>query len=101
MACAYCGEPMALGRATCGDSFCQQADAMEFKMQKVKSKETLREAVGWIAMNDNPGNGDGLRDITGYISVLLVADLWRVPSGVVARLVIAVRNLNSISVGRA
>lgn len=43
-----------------------------------------REAVTWIALNDNAGNGDAIDDIAGYISTCLVADLFRKEPYIVA-----------------
>lgn len=42
----------------------------------VTKRPTYREAVQWIALNDNAGNGDDHASIAGYVSTLLVADLF-------------------------
>lgn len=39
-------------------------------------KQGYRFGVAWIARNDNAGNGDSLEDVCGYVSVLLLADLF-------------------------
>ena len=51
-----------------------------------------KDAIEWIAANDNAGNGDSLDEIAAYISVALVADVWGVPDGVVAEAVRAARH---------
>lgn len=43
---------------------------------RVTKRPSYFEAVSWIARNDNAGNGDSRADIEGYISTLLVADLF-------------------------
>ena len=48
-------------------------------------RASYREAVEWIAENDNAGNGDTLDEIAAYISTALVADLWRKDAADVAR----------------
>lgn len=35
-----------------------------------------RDAVHWIACNDAPGDDDNVQQLSGAISVLLVADVW-------------------------
>lgn len=42
---------------------------------------SIRHAIQWIAVNDNPGddhpgNPDAERNVAGYISTLLVADIF-------------------------
>ncbi len=49
-----------------------------------------REAIFWIAMNDEPGEGD-YEVIAGLISVVLVADLFGVEAHKVAADVIIKR----------
>lgn len=34
------------------------------------------EGVEWIALNDNSGSNDGVGEIAGYVSTLLLADLF-------------------------
>jgi hypothetical protein len=41
-------------------------------------RASYREAVAWIADNDEPGDHE-VASIAGYISTLLVADLFRLP----------------------
>lgn len=64
-------------------------------------------AVEWIAMNDNPGGVDEMlstmyatggytwneivNEVAGYISTLLVADIFKRPARVVASAVVAFR----------
>ena len=50
------------------------------------------EAIDWIANEDNPGDEQSLEVVAGYMSVGLVADLFGVPSHVVARDVVDRRN---------
>jgi len=38
---------------------------------------TLQDAIDWIACNDNAGSDDGPREIEGYVSTALVADVWK------------------------
>lgn len=57
------------------------------------ARPKFQDAIDWIAFNDNNGS-DGRLDIdeiSSYISVLLVADVWGFPPSLVARKVIAVR----------
>lgn len=39
-------------------------------------RASYREAVRWIAVNDNAGNGDSLYEIEAYVTTLLVADIF-------------------------
>jgi hypothetical protein len=53
-------------------------------------RASYREGVDWIALNDNahddgPGNPDGERNVAGYISALMLADLFGVEPERVAR----------------
>lgn len=36
-----------------------------------------KDAVEWIALNDNSASYDTSEEIRGYLSVALVADVWR------------------------
>jgi hypothetical protein len=36
----------------------------------------LREAVEWIVLNDSPGDDDPPEELAGFVSVVLVADLF-------------------------
>ena len=42
----------------------------------VTKRATYREAVQWIALNDAPGDDGDVKEVQGYISTLLVADLF-------------------------
>lgn len=46
------------------------------RLKVVTKRPTYREAVAWIALNDNTAAGDSVETIAGYISTLLVADLF-------------------------
>jgi hypothetical protein len=48
-------------------------------------RASYREAVEWIANNDNAGNGDTVEEIAEYISTALISDLWRKDALDVAR----------------
>jgi hypothetical protein len=48
-------------------------------------RASYREACEWIAANDNAGNGDDEEAVAGYVSTLLVADLFGVEPGRVGR----------------
>lgn len=48
-------------------------------------KPIYAEAVIWIAENDASGDDQTVEDIALYISVILTADLFGVPSYIVAR----------------
>ena len=39
-------------------------------------RQGYKYGVEWIAANDNAGNGDSLEDIAGYVTTLLLADLF-------------------------
>jgi len=54
-------------------------------------KQGYKFGVAWIARNDNAGNGDAFADICGYISVLLLADLFGKDENIVAADVLAFR----------
>lgn len=49
-----------------------------------------KEAVQWIAYNDEPSETDP-NAMSGLISVVMVADLWDKDAGDVAREVVAIR----------
>ena len=50
-------------------------------------RATLGAAVLWIAQNDAPGDKEKPSELAGYISVVLVADLFGKSAADVARLV--------------
>ena len=39
-------------------------------------RPSYHEACYWIAANDNAGNGDSLEEVTDYITVAMLADIW-------------------------
>ena len=39
-------------------------------------RASYRQGVFWIAANDNSGSRDTLADVAGYVSTLLLADLF-------------------------
>lgn len=47
-------------------------------------RPAFRDAVAWIAYNDAPGDDDPPETLAGYLTVLLVADLFDVPAAQVA-----------------
>lgn len=56
---------------------------------------SYRDAVDWIAYNDEPSDRE-VESVQGFISTLLVADIFKLPSERVARDVIALRKKESI-----
>ena len=54
-------------------------------------RASYREAVQWIAFNDNAGNGDTQEEVAMYITVLLIADIFDVEPDKVASDVCKVR----------
>jgi len=54
-------------------------------------KPSYRFGIRWIARNDNAGDNDDVETIAGYISVLLLADLFGKDPGTVAKDVIKFR----------
>lgn len=59
---------------------------------------SYRQAVQWIAENDNPGDDEVLdvETVNDMITVKLVGDVWGKPSEVVARAVVACRKKKGI-----
>lgn len=51
------------------------------------ARASYREAIEWIALNDEPALDD-VGEVAAMISVLLIADLWRKEPEAVARAVI-------------
>lgn len=49
---------------------------------------SLQQAVKWIALNDNAADNESVEDTAGYISVVLVADLFGKDAMEVARKVV-------------
>jgi hypothetical protein len=48
-------------------------------------RASYRFGVKWIAANDNAGSPDTLADVAGYVSTLLLADLFAVEPDRVAK----------------
>jgi hypothetical protein len=48
-------------------------------------------AVAWIALNDSAGDDEGEETVAGYLTVVLVADIFGVPAATVAREVLDYR----------
>jgi hypothetical protein len=48
-------------------------------------RASYREAVQWIACNDNTGSKDDESEIASYVSTLLIADIFAVEPERVAR----------------
>jgi hypothetical protein len=55
-------------------------------------KPTYGAAILWIAENDNDWDNEGAEELSGYISVALVADLFGKSAAEVAQDVYALRN---------
>lgn len=64
-----------------------------------KQRPSYREAVAWIALNDNAGGGDSPEWIAGYVTTGLVADLFGCPQEEVAADVARVRRREGLGVG--
>ena len=62
-------------------------------------RASYREGVAWIAMNDETGSGHSAEDIAGYVSTLLLADLFNVEPEKVASDVASFRRLQGFKVG--
>ena len=52
---------------------------------------SYRFAVEWIALNDNAGDGDESKQISGYLTVALLADLFGVLQERIAKDVLTFR----------
>ncbi len=46
-------------------------------MKKIR-KPTYEEGIEFIALNDNPGDRDDVKDILGYFSVVMLSHLFGV-----------------------
>lgn len=55
------------------------------------TRPSLQRAVEWIALNDNPADHEDVDAVAGYISTILVADLFGIEAEKVARKVVAYR----------
>lgn len=51
------------------------------------TRPTIKAAVAWIALNDEPGDLD-VESVASFISTLLVADLFGVAPVVIARKIV-------------
>ena len=58
------------------------------------AREGYRFGVAWIAENDAPGDNADVNTIVGYISVLLLADLFHKEAADVAHDVLRYRQKN-------
>jgi hypothetical protein len=58
-------------------------------------REGYKFGVAWIAENDGPGDNDNAETIAGYISVLLLADLFHKEAAAVAQDVVRYRHARS------
>lgn len=54
-------------------------------------RASIREAVAWIAYNDDPASGPDFDSLRGQITVLLVADIFGLDADEVARRVCGLR----------
>ena len=61
------------------------------KLHEATRELLYREAIEWIAINDEPGGSAEFADIKSYISVVLVADVFGKRASQVARQVLALR----------
>lgn len=52
---------------------------------KKRNCASYARAVEWVALNDNAGDNEGLESVAGYISVVLIADLWNKSAKTVAQ----------------
>lgn len=48
-------------------------------------RPSYHEACHWIAVNDNAGNDDSLEEVTEYITVAMLADIWGMETEKVGR----------------
>ena len=58
----------------------------------MKINKKCAEAMVWIALNDNPGNDDSEEQISDYLTVAMVSDLFNMDRSQVARAVLFIRN---------
>jgi len=54
-----------------------------------------RRGVAFVAMNDNPADDEGLDAVAGYMSVILLSEMYRVKAARVALDVLAMRTYRS------
>lgn len=70
------------------------------RRKKVTKRPSYREAVAWIAHEDNAGAGDSVDFISGYLTTHLVADLFGIAdTRDVARDVARERERHGLEVG--
>jgi hypothetical protein len=60
--------------------------------RRIMKRASYKEAVFWIAHNDNAGSDDSEQEVASYVSTLLVADLFSVEPERVTRDVIRIRD---------
>jgi hypothetical protein len=60
-------------------------------------RPSYRDAVDWIALNDNAGNGDNEAAVSWYISTILVADIFGRSPEEVGRDIMRVRARNTLT----
>ena len=58
-------------------------------------RASYKFGIAWIALNDNPGDEEGLEAVSGYISTALLADLFGVDQKTVGQDVMNFRAKNS------
>lgn len=59
-------------------------------------RASYRNAVNWIAWNDNAGCGEGAEDIGSYVSSVLIAEIFDVPSSRVGKDIERIRIKNGM-----
>lgn len=60
----------------------------------IRGGRSMQKAIDWIAFNDNEGSGDDPKEIAGYMTVCLVADIWNIPRNQLAQAVWSIRALD-------
>jgi len=59
----------------------------------------LLDLLGWIAFNDNSGNGDNVREISEYITTTMLAHTYNIAPMKLANFIAEVRRRAGIGVG--
>lgn len=69
----------------------------------MSKRASYRHGVSWIALNDNSGGDDRLdaESVKGYISTLLLADLFGKPEEDVARDIVKYRQAEDAKEGKS